>query len=83
MPKIDKSLYTKEEFKEILNNFIGSIDIGTGTNICIKDIRPDLPIKNQTIGEREETLADISILKSFGFSPKHTVENFLKDLKLR
>lgn len=64
------------------NNFIGSIDIGTGTNICIKDIRPDLPIKNQTIGEREETLADISILKSFGFSPKHTVENFLKDLKL-
>lgn len=64
----------------IINNDVrGSIDIGRGQNVCIKDIRPDLPVKTNTVGERKETLANIEKLQSLGFEPKYTVEKFLTE----
>ncbi len=65
----------------INSNIVGPIDIGTGMSIKIKDIRPDLPINYNTPFERKKTLADISVLKALGFSPKNSVEEFLKILK--
>ena len=63
----------------IQNDIKGPIDIGTGKNVCIRDIRPDLPIKIDTLGERHETLADIKKLKELGFKPKYSVEKFLTE----
>jgi hypothetical protein len=60
---------------------VGPVDVGSGESIKIKDIRPDLPIKYNTPNERKKTLADLSILKSLGFSPKYSVTEFLKTLK--
>jgi nucleoside-diphosphate-sugar epimerase len=65
----------------INSNVVGPIDIGTGVPIKVKDIRPDLPINYNTPFERKKTLADISVLKSLGFSPKNSVKEFLKILK--
>jgi len=65
----------------INSNIVGPIDVGAGVAIRIKDIRPDLPINRNTPFERKKTLADISVLKSLGFSPKNSVEEFLKILK--
>lgn len=65
----------------INSNVVGPIDIGTGVPIKVKDIRPDLPINYNTSFERKKTLADISVLKSLGFSPKNSVKEFLKILK--
>jgi nucleoside-diphosphate-sugar epimerase len=63
------------------SSIMGPVDVGSGESIKIKDIRPDLPIKHNTPNERKKTLADLSILKSLGFSPKHSVNEFLKTLK--
>lgn len=63
----------------ISNDVRGPIDIGRGQNVCIRDIRPDLPVKFDTVGERQETLADIEKLQSLGFKPKYTVEKFLSE----
>jgi nucleoside-diphosphate-sugar epimerase len=65
----------------INSNIIGPVDVGTGVSIKIKDIRPDLPINHNTPLERKKTLADTSLLKSLGFSPTHSVNEFLKTLK--
>jgi nucleoside-diphosphate-sugar epimerase len=65
----------------INSNIVGPIDVGTGVSIKIKDIRPDLPINHNTTLERKKTLADTSLMKSLGFSPKHSVTEFLKTLK--
>jgi nucleoside-diphosphate-sugar epimerase len=62
----------------IRSKFTGSIDIGTGTSVKISDIRPDLPIKTKTLGEREKTQADIEPMKLLGFVAKISVESFLK-----
>tara|TARA_A100001388_G_scaffold137947_1_gene102250 strand:+ start:283 stop:1002 length:720 start_codon:yes stop_codon:yes gene_type:complete len=58
---------------------VGPIDVGTGTSVRIQDIRPDLPVKINTIGERKLTQANIKRLRDLGFKPKHTVAKFLKD----
>jgi hypothetical protein len=65
----------------INSNIVGPVDIGTGVSIKIKDIRPDLPINYNTPLERKKTLADTSLLKSLGFTSKHSVNEFLKILK--
>jgi len=65
----------------INSNIVGPIDVGTGISIKIKDIRPDLPINHNTPLERKKTLADTSLLTSLGFSPKYSVNEFLKTLK--
>ena len=61
----------------IANDVRGPIDIGTGQTVRISDIRPDLPIKLHTPGERTKTQADTTLMKSLGHKPKYTVENFL------
>ena len=58
---------------------VGPIDVGTGHCVSIQDIRPDLPVKINTIGERKITQANTKQLRDLGFRPKHTVEQFLKD----
>jgi UDP-glucose 4-epimerase len=63
------------------SSVVGPVDVGSGESIKIKDIRPELPIKYNTPNERKKTLADLSILKSLGFSPKYSVTEFLKTLK--
>ena len=57
----------------------GPIDVGTGTTVSIQDIRPDLPVRINTIGERNITQANTKKLRDLGFTPKHTVAQFLKD----
>jgi nucleoside-diphosphate-sugar epimerase len=61
----------------IKSTFTGPIDIGTGISIKVKSIKPDLPITNGFVGERQHTCADTTKLKSLGFTPRHTVESFL------
>jgi len=58
----------------------GPIDIGSGISTKIQNIRPDLPMVENTNTERKQTLADLKLLKSLGFSPKRSVEDFLKTL---
>ena len=49
----------------------GTIDVGSGKKIIIKNlVNKNLPIK-KVDNERENTLADISILKKLGYKPKY------------
>lgn len=59
------------------------VDIGTGNSVSIQDIRPDLPVRLNTIGERQVTKANTYIMKKLGHKPKYTVENFLKERGLK
>ena len=61
------------------SKFNGSLDVGTGYSVRIQDIRPDLPVKLNTTGERKITQANTKQLKELGFVTKHTVDQFLKD----
>jgi nucleoside-diphosphate-sugar epimerase len=58
----------------------GPVDIGTGISVKIKDIRPDLPVKESTPGERQETLADTRLMSLLGHQPKYTVDKFLRGI---
>ena len=58
----------------------GPIDIGTGIAVKIQDIRPDLPVRINTVGERQHTQANIQKIAKLGFKPKHSVESFLRDI---
>ena len=54
--------------------FRGVLDIGTGKNYSVLELakklgKGDLPIKEETPGEPDTLCADISILKSLGWSP--------------
>jgi len=65
-----------------------TFDIGTGTTICIKDIIhwKEMPVKTETIGERQKTRANLSFLtKVTGWKPTIDVRQFLQehDEKLR
>lgn len=65
----------------ILNKeIIGSLDIGTGMSTKIIDICPNLPIETNTPFERKSTLADITKLRSLGFTPKKSILDFLNNL---
>ena len=55
----------------------GIIDIGSGIPVRIQDLAPHLPIRLNTIGEREWTCANLEKMKALGFKPKYTVEKFL------
>ncbi len=65
------------------SDFQGPIDIGTGIAVSIQDIRPDLPVKLNTIGERKITQANTYLMKQLGHKPKYTVEGFLKERGLK
>jgi Nucleoside-diphosphate-sugar epimerases len=55
----------------------GCIDIGSGVPVRISDLAPNMPIRLNTIGEREWTCANIEKLKALGWEPKYSVEKFL------
>lgn len=61
----------------------GPVDIGTGFSVSIQDIRPDLPVRLNTIGERQITQANTTIMRKLGHKPKYTVDNFLKERGLK
>lgn len=65
------------------SDFTGPIDIGTGIAVSIQDIRPDLPVKLNTVGERKITQANTHLMKKLGHEPKYTVEGFLKERGLK
>ncbi len=65
----------------INSNYVGSIDIGTGVTIKISDICTDLPIKKDIVGERTNTCADITLMKSLGFKPKHSIFDFIRNIR--
>jgi len=65
----------------------GVVDIGTGTNISIQDIRPDLPCHTieeypEMAYERHSTRADIRTMKSIGWKPTIFVEDFMRENRL-
>jgi nucleoside-diphosphate-sugar epimerase len=59
----------------LTSDVTGPIDIGSGQSVKILDFVSNLPIIDAP-HERKKTLADISILKSLGFSPTHSVLDF-------
>jgi nucleoside-diphosphate-sugar epimerase len=59
------------------SNIVGPIDVGSGHSIKISDIIQNLPIKDNPPCERKKTLANINLLTSLGFSPKHNVKDFI------
>lgn len=61
------------------SKFNGSLDVGTGYSVRIQDIRPDLPVKLNTVGERTKTQANTHLMDKLGFRPKYTVDGFLKE----
>lgn len=61
------------------SNVTGPIDIGTGETVSIQDIRPDLPLKVNTVGERQLTQANTKMMTELGFRPKYTVAKFLEE----
>jgi len=65
----------------LMNHSIsGTIDIGTGESIPIKDLAPSgLPIKEDTPGERIITKANFKNLESIGFKPKYSIKKFLNN----
>lgn len=63
----------------LANDVKGPIDIGTGESVKVQDLRPDLPVRLNTVGERQRTKANIEQLKQLGFEPKYTVDRFLKE----
>lgn len=65
----------------IESKFIGSIDIGSGLPIKISNVCPTLPVTSGNPCERRYTCADISLLKSLGFEPKHNILNFIEKLR--
>ena len=65
----------------------GVVDIGTGTNISIQDIRPDLPCHTieqypEMAYERHTTLADIRTMKSIAWKPTIKVKDFIRKNRL-
>jgi nucleoside-diphosphate-sugar epimerase len=55
--------------------FKGAVDIGSGHSTVVRElVDKSIPVKNVS-NERENTLADISIIKSMGYNPKHRIPN--------
>jgi nucleoside-diphosphate-sugar epimerase len=65
----------------IKSNYVGNIDIGTGVSIKISNICSSLPIKKDTVGERIDTCADIKLIKSLGFEPRHSIFEFIRNIR--
>ena len=57
------------------SDFKGTVDIGSGHSTVVKElVGKNIPIKNVS-NERENTLADITVMKSMGYKPKHLAPN--------
>ena len=59
------------------SDFKGPIDIGTGESVSVKDIAPNLPVREGMPGERPDTKADITKMKALGWKPTISVKEFL------
>jgi UDP-glucose 4-epimerase len=60
------------------SEYCGVVDVGTGIPYPVKELarvmgQGDLPVKENTPGEADVTRADISVLQSLGWTPKHDV----------
>ena len=60
------------------STYTGHIDVGTGETIAVKDLAEafgqfNLPIKENTPGERDETCADTTALRELGWFPREKV----------
>ena len=62
------------------SKYTGTIDIGTGFPFRISDFAPNLPVRLNTPYERKWTCANMEKIKSLGFKPKYSVENYLTSL---
>ena len=66
----------------IKSNLSGTLDIGTGTAVPIPTLSPPgMPVHLSSVGERQQTKANIDVLQKLGFQPKYNVIQFLKDHK--
>lgn len=66
----------------ITSKYLGNIDIGTGVPFRIRDFAPDLPIRINTPNERQWTCANMEKIKTLGFKPKYSIENYLTNNNL-
>ena len=56
------------------SDITGPVTVGTGESVAVKDLakafgQGDLPVLENTPGEREDNIADISLLKTTGWFP--------------
>jgi UDP-glucose 4-epimerase len=61
----------------IASKYTGDIDIGTGHPFKVSDFAPDLPIRLNTPNERQWTCANMEKIRTLGFKPKYSIENYL------
>ena len=59
------------------SKYTGIIDIGTGQPFRVQDFAPDLPVRLNTPNERQWTCANMEKIKTLGFKPKYSIENYL------
>ena len=64
----------------IKSRFTGTIDIGTGLPFKVSDFAPNVPVRLNTPYERQWTCANMERIRSLGFKPKYSVENYLTSL---
>jgi nucleoside-diphosphate-sugar epimerase len=60
----------------------GILDIGTGNNVKVQTLAPELPIRLNTVHERQYTKANIEKLSNLGFKPKYNIKKFLTNKNL-
>lgn len=59
------------------SKYTGTIDIGTGHPFKVRDFADNMPIRLNTPYERKWTCANMEKIKTLGFKPKYSVENYL------
>ena len=64
------------------NSNIKILDIGTGNNVKVQTLAPELPIRLNTVHERQYTKANIEKLSNLGFKPKYNIKKFLTNKNL-
>ena len=62
------------------SKYTGTIDIGSGHPYKVSDFAPNLPVRLNTPYERQWTCANMEKIKTLGFKPKYSVENYLTSL---
>ena len=62
------------------SKYTGTIDIGSGHPFKVSDFAPDLPVRLNTPYERNWTCANMEKIKTLGFKPKYSVENYLTNV---
>lgn len=59
------------------SKYTGTIDIGTGQPFKVRDFTGNIPIRLNTPNERQWTCANMEKIKTLGFKPKYSIENYL------